>query len=471
MAVTKLKVRRANGKQSVAAFLQDRCDYALNPDKTGGGKYTCAYQCAQATAAKEFLVSKQIYEAVTGRSRPREADVVSYGIIQSFLPGEITPEQANELGRKIALEFTGGQHQFIVGTHVDRGHVHNHIEINSTTLDCSRKFNNYKDTVAALREISDKLCREYGLSVIEEPADQGKHYAEWDAEKKGRSWKALLKETIDAALPGAASFEEFLAAMCTAGYEVAEDGKFLKFRAADQERYTRAKTLGADYTEETLRSRVGKSRGQLPRRKKSILQPKPDRVNLLIDIQARLAQGKGAGYARWATIHNLKEASRTLNFLTEHGITEYGTLAQKTAETTAAFDAASTKIKALESRMAQIAALKTHIINYAKTREVYMAYRKSRFKEKFRAAHEGELLLHEAAKRAFDAQGVRKLPTVKALNEEYAGLLADKKSTYADFTRLRKEAQELQAVKANVDSLLHLSPPEPEKDQTRGQGR
>lgn len=471
MAVTKLKVRHANGKQSVAAFLQDRCDYALDPDKTGGGKYTCAYQCAQATAAKEFLVSKQIYEAVTGRSRPREADVVSYGIIQSFLPGEITPEQANELGRKIALEFTGGQHQFIVGTHVDRGHIHNHIEINSTTLDCSRKFDNYKDTVAALREISDKLCREYGLSVIEEPTGQGKHYAEWDAEKKGKSWKALLRENIDAALPGAASFEDFLAAMRAAGYEVETGGKFLKFRAADQARFTRAKTLGADYTEEALRSRVGKPRGQLPRRKRSILPPKPERVNLLIDIQARLAQGKGGGYARWATIHNLKEASRTLNFLTEHGITEYGTLAQKTAAATAAFDAASAKIKATESRMAEIAALKTHIINYAKTREIYMAYRKSRFKEKFRAAHEGELLLHDAAKRAFDAQGVRKLPTVKALGEEYAGLLAEKKSTYAAFVRLRGEAQELQAVKANVDRLLHLPPPEPEKDQTRGQGR
>lgn len=407
MAVTKLKVRRANGKQSVAAFLQDRCDYALNPEKTDGGKYTCAYQCAQATAAKEFFVSKQIYEAVTGRSRPREEDVVSYGIIQSFLPGEISPEQANELGRKIALAFTGGQHQFIVGTHIDQGHIHNHIEINSTTLDCSRKFNNYKDTVAALR---------------------------------------------------------------AAGYEVETGGKFLKFRAADQERFTRAKTLGPDYTEESLRSRVGRPREQRPRRKRSILQPRPERVNLLIDIQARLAQGKGAGYARWATIHNLKEASRTLNFLTEHGITEYGALAQKTAETTAAFDAASTKIKALERRMAEIAALKTHIINYAKTREVYAAYRKSRFKEKFRAAHEGELLLHEAAKRAFDAQGVRKLPTVKALNEEYAGLLADKKSTYADFTRLRKEAQELQAVKANVDALLHQTP-EPPRDQTKEQGR
>lgn len=470
MAVTKLKVRRANGKQSVAAFLQDRCDYALNPEKTGGGKYTCAYQCAQDTAAKEFVVSKQIYEAVTGRSRPREEDVVSYGIIQSFLPGEVSPEQANELGRKIALEFTGGQHPFIVGTHIDQGHIHNHIEINSTTLDCSRKFNNYKETVAALREISDKLCREYGLSVIEEPAGQDKHYAEWAAEKKGRSWKALLRETIDAALPGAASFEDFLAVMRSAGYEVETGGKFLKFRAADQERFTRAKTLGADYTEEALRSRVGRPKDQRPRRKRSVLQPRPERVNLLIDIQERLAQGKGAGYARWATIHNLKEASRTLNFLTEHGITEYGALAQKTAETTAAFDAASAKIKALESRMAEIAALKTHIINYAKTREVYATFRKSRFKDKFRAAHEGELLLHEAAKRAFDAQGVRKLPTVKALGEEYAGLLADKKSTYADFTRLRKEAQELQAVKANVDALLHQTQ-EPPRDQTKEQGR
>lgn len=197
------------------------------------------------------------------------------------------------------------------------------------------------------------------------------------SEKKGKSWKALLRETIDAALLGAASFEDFLAAMRTAGYEVETGGRFLKSRAADQERFARAKTLGADYTEEALRSRVGKPRGQLPRRKRSILQPKPERVNLLIDIQARLTQSKGGRYARWATIHNFKQASRTLNFLNEHGFTEYGALEEKAAAATAAFNAASAKIKATESRMAEIAALKTHIINYAKTREVYTASQES----------------------------------------------------------------------------------------------
>lgn len=467
MAISKIKPRHASEGRSIAAVLKDRIDYDKNPDKTDGGLLVTGYQCSPETAWQEFTVSKQIYTATTGRKRAPDKDVISYLLIQSFEPGTITPEDANRLGYKLALEFTGGEHQFIVATHVDKKHIHNHIEFNSTTLDCSHKFNNVRNSYIPLRKANDRICQEFGLSIIEESQEKGKHYAEWAAEKRGKSWKALLRQTIDRVLPKVKTFDEFLDAMRQEGYEVVQSKKLLKFRAQGQERFTRSKTLGADYTLEALQERIGKTK--LPRRKKKINLEKDARVNLLMDIQARL-QGRGPGMERWMKIHNLKEAAKTLNYLTEHGITEYEVLAARAETAAAEFETVSTSIKQMEHRMEQIAALKTHIINYAKTRNTYMAYRKTKAADKpaFRTAHETEILLHEAAKRAFDAQGVKKLPTVKVLQAEYTDLLAKKKAAYEDFKRLRQENQELQAVKANVDSLLQIQQEE-QKEQEKKQ--
>ena len=406
---------------------------------------------------------KQIYTATTGRRRAPDKDVISYLLIQSFEPGTITPEDANKLGYQMALEFTGGEHQFIVATHVDKKHIHCHIEFNSTALDCSHKFNNVKNSFIPLRKINDRICQEFGLNIIEEPQDKGKHYAEWAAEKTGKSWKARLRQTIDKVLPKVSTFDEFLEAMRQEGYEVVQSKKILKFRAQGQERFTRSKTLGTDYTLEALQERIGKT--QLPKRKKIHLQ-KDGKVNLLMDIQTRL-QGRGPSLERWMKIHNLKEASKTLNYLTEHGITEYTVLLERAETMASDFESVSTSIKQMEHRMEQIAALKTHIINYAKTRDTYAAYRRTKAADKpaFRTAHEADLLLHEAAKRAFDAQGVKKLPTVKVLQAEYTELLTKKKAAYEDYKRLRKENQELQAVKSNVDTLLRIEEEPQEKKQ------
>ena len=458
MAISKIRPRHASEGRSIAAVLKDRIDYDKNPDKTKGG-----------------LLSKQIYEAETGRKRDPEKDVISYLIIQSFKPGEISPEDANKLGYQLALEFTGGQHQFLVATHVDKRHIHCHIEFNSTTLDCTHKFNNYRNTYQTIRKINDRLCREHGLSVIEKPKEKGKHYAEWANGKRGTSWKDKLRRTIDRVLPAVSSYEEFLAAMRQEGYEIQTTRKVLSFRLASegQERFTRAKTLGADYTLEAIKERIGQP-VKRPRRKAALLQ-KNGRVNLLLDIQSRL-QGRGPGYERWLKIHNLKEAAKTLNYLTEHNITEYDLLAARAVSVSENFEKTATAIKQYEHRMEQIAELKKHIINYAKTRDTYVAYRKAspREKARFRSAHEAELLLHEAAKRAFDEFGEKKLPTVKTLQAEYSDLLAKKKAAYEDYRRLRKENQELQTVKANVDALLRIEQVQEyqqEKENNQEQGR
>lgn len=461
MAVSDLFPRKAKSK-SRAQTLNDRLDYDQKEEKTKDGELVSCYMCQPETAAGEFEASKWIYEQTTGRSQPKNKDIIAYRIIQSFKPGEISPELANEIGYELAMEFTKGKHQFVVSTHIDKAHFHNHIEFNSTNLDCDGKFNNFRNSSFALRELNDRLCREHGLSVIENPKKRGQRFAEKAAAKRGRSFKERLRQTIDSVLPACQDFDGFLAQMREAGYEIKRRGKSLEFRAPGQTYFTRSFRLGDEYTEAALRERTAG-----PRQKPATAKARPSagkKVNLLIDIQAKMQAGKGRGYERWATVHNLKEAAKTLLFLNDNGISDYDELAARAGDAGARFDSLSACIKKLEGRMGDVAQMKTHIINYSKTRDVYAALRKSRHKKEFRAEHADELQKHEAAKAAFDALGGKPIPKVAQLTEEYAALLAEKKERYEEYKTARKEMIDLQTAKQNVDRILGIGP-EPEKQK------
>lgn len=466
MAIVKLLPRKAAPTRTRAQSMIDRHDYDANPDKTREGELVSSYLCQPESAAAEFEASKLIYEATTGRSQPKSRDVVMYRLMQSFKPGETTPEVANQIGYELAMEYTKGQYQFVVYTHEDKAHIHNHIEINSTSLDCDRKFKNEKNSVAIVRALNDKICRAHGLSVPVPKRKKAKSRGEMGAVMYGKSFKERLRNIIDAALPGCMDFEEFLARMRAEGYEIKRRGKSLEFRAPEQLRFTRSFRLGDEYTEAALRERIAG-----PRQKPAMSKPRPStgkKVNLLIDIQAKMQAGKGRGYERWATVHNLKEAAKTLLFLTESGITDYDELAARAEDAGAKFDSLSARIKQLEGRMADVAQLKTHIINYSKTRDVYAAYKKSRHKKEFRAEHADELQKHEAAKAAFDALGGKAIPKVAQLSEEYAALLAEKKERYEEYKAARKEMIDFQTAKQNVDRILGVVPePEKPKEQER----
>lgn len=393
------------------------------------------------------MISKKLYANLTGRSQPKERDVLSYFLLQSFRPGEITPEQAHHMGYQLALEFTGGNHAFVVSTHIDREHIHTHIEFNSTNLECTGKFRNVKNSYLLLQKISDRLCQEHGMSVITSPKGKGAHYAQWKEEKKGTSYKANLRQMIDRVILESRSFEEFLSKMRSEGYEVSTHG-LLKFRATGQERFTRSRTLGTEYSEESLREKIyGKIKVPVPDRKK---------VNLLIDIQNKLAAGKGKGYEYWAKVFNLKEAARTLNFLTEAGISDYAQLEQKEAEVSVRFQEISGRMKRLEGRMAEVADLKYHIIRYSKTRETYRKYRQAKDKAAFYLEHAEKIAQHEAAKKAFDAFPGEKLPTVSELQSEYRKLLNEKQGLGEEFAKLKKEMQNYRDAKKNVDQILQV---------------
>ncbi|WP_251316515.1 relaxase/mobilization nuclease domain-containing protein [Flintibacter muris] len=454
-------MRNRTRQQSMA----DRHDYDQKAEKTNDGELVSFYMCSPETAAEEFEISKQLYHQITGRKQSPEHDIIMYRIIQSFKPGEISPEDANRLGYELAMKFTRGQHQFVVSTHVDKAHIHTHIEFNSTNLNCDAKFQNVKNSAFILRRLNDELCRAHGLSVIENPKPSAKKQKEMAAEKYGTSHKEQLRQTIDRVLPDCQGYENFLAKMRAEGYEIRE-GKKLSFRAPGWDRFTRSDKLGADYTKEALRERSIHRGGRSSAARKAV--PHAGRkVNMLIDIQAKMAAGKGAGYERWAKIFNLKEAAKTLNFLIENDLTDYDELTARAEQAGDRFDEVSRHIKQLECRMAEVAQLKTHIINYSKTREVYAAYKKSRHKKEFLAEHGAEIAQHEAAKKAFDALDGKPIPKVAQLSKQYAALLAEKQEQYAEYKALRQDMIAYRTAKQNVDKILGLVPEE--QDQNREQ--
>ena len=471
MATTRIMPLHVGKGRTESRAISDIIDYVANPQKTDGGKLITGFACDSRTADAEFLLAKRQYIAATGRVRGKD-DVIAYHVRQSFMPGEITPEEANRLGVEFAKRFTKGKHAFVVCTHIDKAHVHNHIIWSSVTLDCDRKFRNFWGSTKAVRQLSDTICIENGLSIVENPKPHGKSYNKWLGDQAKPSHRELLRMAIDQALAQKpADLDALFQLLQDAGCEVSKRGKSYRLKLPSWDRVARLDSLGEGYTLDDLLAVLSGQKEHTPR-KKSVVRAAPPKVNLLVDIQAKLQAGKGAGYARWAKVFNLKQMAQTMNFLTEHNLLDYAVLEGKADVATARHNELSAQIKAAEKRMAEIAVLRTHIVNYAKTRETYVAYRKAGYSKKFREEHEADILLHQAAKNAFEDLGVKKLPTVKSLQAEYAQLLDDKKKAYGEYRRSREEMRELLTAKANVDRILNIEAEhDAEKEKDHGQRR
>lgn len=465
MATTRLMPLHVGKGRDTSTAIADIIDYVKNPQKTDHGKFIYGYECDSRIADAEFLLSKRQYANLTGR-RQGSDDVIAYHLRQAFKPGEVTPEEANRIGRELAMKLTKGNNAFIVCTHIDKHHVHNHVIINSTTLDCQRKFRNFWGSTWAIRRMNDKLCLEHGLSIVENPKPSRDHYGTWLGEQKQPSHQEQLRWAIDTALAEKPdNFEGFLKKLEAAGIEVNRERKHLRLRLSSEHRYTRCDTLKGDYTEQAIKERIAGTRAVTPR-SSSHTKPAP-KVGMLVDIEAALRAGKGAGYERWAKVFNIKQLSQAVLYLKEHGDMSYAELKEKSDTTTADFNALSAQIKELESRMNANAELQKQIVNYAKTRAVYVEYRKAGYSKKFRSAHEAEIILHQAAKKYFDELGIAKLPSIKGLREEYASLLEQKRKAYSAYKQARAEMKELHNVRANVEYLLeiHKEPEMPRNTQ------
>ena len=435
LAATRLIPMRKNKGKSIGACLHNHTSYVQNPDKTEQGELVSSYQCSPLTVDEEFLLTKRLYEQTTGRSQ--KSDVIAYQVRQSFKPGEVTPEEANRIGYEFAERFLKGKHAFIVATHTDRAYIHNHIIYNSTALDGTRKFKNFWLSTFAVQRLSDLICLEHQLSVIEKkPYRERQNRIVYPPKESNRDRLCGIIDTILAEKPK--DFEVFLQKLEQNGYEV-KRGKYTAVKGKGQKRFIRFRTLGTGYGEDEIKAVLeGKAKHQ-PYQKEP---PKEQPFQLLVDIQGKMAEGKNVGYKRWATKFNLKEMSKTLLFLQEQKISSADELRERAAAATERYHAMGDSIKAAETRLTEIAVLKTHIINYAKTRPVYDAYRKSGYSKKFLEAHREKITLHKAAKAAFDEAGLQKLPKVKELDAEFAELLTQKKAAYPDYRKRGRTAAE-----------------------------
>ena len=461
MAATRLIALHVNKGRSLAGSLADRTDYAKNPEKTEKGKLVTSYCCDPMTVDEEFMLQKRQYYQITGRSQ--KDDVIAYQIRQSFKPGEVTPEEANRIGQELALRFTKGKYSFIVATHTDRAHIHNHVVFNSTSIDGRRKFRDFRRSGLALQKVSDLICLEHGLSVIEPvPYYARKKRTQFPSRPNIRESICIRIDEILASKPK--DFSEFLEKLQNAGFEI-KTGANTAVKGNGQKRYIRLSSLPEGYRESDIRAILRGERSAENRNPfKKPIEYRARSFDMVLDLQEKI-KDKGPGYEQWGKIYNLKQMAKTILFLEERNLRNPVRLSAAAAKKSAERDSLLASIQASEARLTEIATLRKHIINYSKTRGTYEEYRKAGYSKKFFEAHREELTLHKAAKAAFDELGVKKIPKVKELNAEYAELLASKKQAYAEYRKIRDEAQELEIAERNLSALYKMEKEEEQRYQ------
>jgi len=422
--------------------------YILNPEKTDEKLLVSSYGCASETAAREFEWTRKIAEQ-KGMNPVR---IIARHVIQSFEIGEVTPELAHEIGKQFADEILGGKYEYVLTTHIDKDHVHNHLIFNAVDFVNYHAYKSYKRIYYDMREVSDRLCKENGLSVIPPSQNKGMGYKEYTEAKRGTSWKQKLKQTIDRLVITAKDYDDFLRLMQEAGYEI-KTGKYISFRAKGQERFTRSKTIGENYTEERIKERIA---GRTPRR--SQRQTTPKGISLIGDIQERIRLIDSKGYEYKAKLTILKEAARTLNYLTENNLLQYADLEKKVEDVHSSYDRIGKELKGVEARLREVQPLIKNISNYQRLKPVYDAFQKAKDKPGFKAKHEAELVIFEAARSTLLAmQGDEKLPSLKTLQAEQAQLFEEQERLYAERNSFKKEAKQIETIKSNVDTFLSPS--------------
>ena len=447
MAATRLIAMHINKGKTLAQCLAARTDYALNPEKTEKGNFISSYKCDPITCDAEFLLSKRQYRHFTGRDSKN--DVIAYQIRQSFKPGEISAQKANCIGYELAMAFTKGKHAFLVATHTDRAHIHNHIIFNSTSLDCQKKFRDFYRSNMTLQKVSDRICLEHGLSVIQpKPYHERQKRTNFPQRPKLRNILCRQIDTILSERPK--DFEEFLRRIAASGYEV-KRGKQIALKGPDQKRFIRLRSLGQGYTEEDIRCRITSKTADKKLKISSFSEIIP--FNLLIDIQERMQQGRGKGYEQWAKVYNLKQMAETLLFLRENGIESFEDLYKVTNEATIHFNNLNATIKKAESKMTENLSLQKHLQNYAKTKKIFSTYQKSGCSKSFLEAHRKDILLHKAAKEAFGKFSSSKLPSIRELRQEYADLIVQKKEAYKIYHESKQRMKNLLKAKHNVEQF------------------
>ena len=435
MAVTKIKAIRSTVDSAIA--------YIINPAKTDEKLLVSSFGCSVETAAKEFEWTRK---AAMQHGMP-DTKILARHVIQSFDVGEVTPELAHKIGKLFADEMLGGKYEYVLATHVDKSHIHNHIIFNAVSFVDHHAYKSYKKIYYDMRNISDKICAENGLSVIPPTQGKGMEYKEYSEAKQGTSWKQKLRFAIDKNIAIAKDFDDFLRLMQESGYEI-KSGKFISFRAEWQERFTRAKTIGDNYTEERIKERIVGKRGR-------ILPTERNGISLIIDIQNNIKGQQSKGFEHWAKVNNLKQAAKTLNYLTENNLLQYPDLESKIFKFRTAFSENTAKLKAVEGKLRDIQPIIKNFENYHRLKPVWDEFSDIKNKLAFRKKHQTELMIFESARKALkEHYDEKKWDSLKSLQAERERLTAEQAVLYAERDKLKNQIKEIETVKRNVDRIL-----------------
>lgn len=441
-----------NKGKSLHKSLEARLKYVLNPAKTDGGKYVATFQCAAETADAEWALAHRQYRDRTHRKS--DQGVIAYQVRQSFAPGEVTPEEANQIGVEFARRFLKDKYSFIVATHVDCDHIHNHILWNAISLDGDRKFRDFYLSGQAVGRLSDQICMEHQLSVITDPKRRGLNYGSWLGILKPKSQRDLLREAIESALQdNPRSLDDLLAVLEQAGWEV-KHGKRISLRREGFARYARLDTLGDGYDENSLQAIIAGKKKQ-PKTKNKPCVIRDQRIGLLIDIRAAMDSGKGPGFEYWAKKENLKRAAKSVRMLEARGALSSADIAAVISNAQQNEAVSLEQCHEIDEQIQQLRALRQHIFDYSRTRKVAEAYRASGYSKQYAAEHKEELRYYREAKKAFDLLGQSRLPKIAELQVQEHELIAEKQKRYAAYRRMKAESKQLQEAQANVESILN----------------
>lgn len=441
-----------NKGKSLHKSLEARIEYVLNPSKTDGGKYVATFQYAAETADAEWALAHRQYRDRTHRNA--DQGVIAYQVRQSFAPGEVTPEEANQIGVEFAHRFLKDKYSFIVATHVDCDHIHNHILWNAVSLDGDRKFRDFYLSGQAVARLSNQICVEHQLSVITDPKRRGLNYDSWLGILKPKSQRELLREAIEAALQKKPqSLDDLLTFLGQDGWEV-KRRKRISLRSEGFTRFTRLDMLGDGYDESSLRAIIAGKKKQ-PKTKSKPCVIRDERIGLLIDIRAAMDSGKGPGFEYWAKKENLKRAAKSVRMLEARGVLNNTDIAAVITNARQNEAMSLDQCHEIDEQIQNLRELRQHIFDYSRTRKVAEAYRASGYAKQFAAEHKEELRCYREAKKAFDRLGQNRLPKIAELQEQEHELIVEKQKRYAAYRRTKAESKQLQEAQANVERILN----------------
>ena len=420
-------------------------EYITDTKKTDEQLLVSTNKCHPASAHTQFLKRRE--------EQNTRGNVLARHLIQSFLPGETTPEIAHQIGLELCKNILKGEYEFILSTHIDKGHIHNHIIFNNVNMATGKCYQSNKRSYHQIRYQSDKLCKEYNLSVIDEYYERfkkkyktnGKSWYENEQSQKGISWKSRLQFDIDRMIPQSKDWAEFIQKITELGYEI-KYGEHIAFKHHDKARFTRAKTIGEDYTEERLKERILENANQ-----KTFTVKK--RVGNIIDIANNPKIQQSKGYKCWATKHNLRVASDTVLSMREKGFQSLAQLDNSIKKSADKRQSLQEKIKKLEKKIETLSMSMEQAYNVNKYRQVYQEYKKNPGDKDFAREHKAEILLYENALEALK-KSYSKLPYSKQLFEKLEDLNQKKNTLIQEYSSAKSEMNELYQIRKNYEEYM-----------------